>query len=127
MSFQQPEKALDNIFSERVRREKISECRNLCGVVLHPNDAKKNLNGRVRYSIKHDWNSNHGKTLSGTCRITSLYRGRVRGLDLEVGFCGIATRAVMVPDPLDEPAPFTIIPAQYITVLWKLYSDSMKL
>ena len=57
-------------------------------------DTKKNPNGRVRYPIKHDWNSDHGKTLSGTCRITPVYRGRVQGLDLEVGSCGIATRAV---------------------------------
>ena len=57
-------------------------------------DAKKNPNGRVRYPIKHDWNSAYGKTLSGTCRITPVYQDHVQGLDLEVGFCGIATRAV---------------------------------
>ena len=57
-------------------------------------DAKKNPSGRVRYSIKFNWNSAHGKTLSGACRITPVSRGRVQGLDLEVGFCGFATRAV---------------------------------
>ena len=72
--FQQPTKALDNIFSERVRRGKNSECRDSkksakvrpqdpsC-VAWHrtrmrsptlsaSTDAKKNPDGRVRYSIK---------------------------------------------------------------------------
>ena len=56
-------------------------------------DVKKNTNARVRYPIKYDWSSAYGKTLSGTCRITPVYRDHVQGLDLEVGFCGIAMRA----------------------------------
>ena len=52
-------------------------------------DTKKNPNGRVRYPIKHDWNSAYGKTLSGTCRITPVSRDHVQGRDLEVGFCGL--------------------------------------
>jgi hypothetical protein len=52
-------------------------------------DTQKNPNGRVRYPIKHDWNSTSGKTLSGTCRITLVSRDHVQGRDLEVGFGGL--------------------------------------
>ena len=114
--FQQPTKALDKIFSERVRRGKNSECRNskeitkvspqdLSCVAWHrtrmrsttlsvSTDTKKNPSGRVRYSIKHNWNSIHDKSLSGACRITPVSWVWVQGLELEVGLCGFATRAI---------------------------------
>ena len=109
-------KALDNIFSERVRRGTNSECRNSKEITkVSPQDlsyvawyrtqmrsptlsistdVKKNPNRRVRYSIKYSCDSVHDKFLSGACRITPESQVRVQGLELEVGLCGFATRAV---------------------------------
>ncbi len=57
-------------------------------------DAKKNPSRRIRYSIKHNWDSIYDKSLSGACRITLVSRVQVQGLELEVSLCGFATRAV---------------------------------